>query len=147
MLCNFVFETRDVITTKILQNFTSLLCPSKILISFVVFKFLLFDLVIFFCCISICKSQPLLHSSHYHNLNSFNIIFIWEVGKTVQIRVHFLLAFTFSFQFFLFKYSFFIYLNFVFLTFSKHKYTSVHFLVESQISLYMLTNELHSAFI
>ncbi|KAL4639459.1 hypothetical protein ACB092_03G220000 [Castanea dentata] len=60
--------------------------------------------------------------------------------KTMWIHVHFLLAF-------LFKYSFFIYLNFVFLTFSKHKYTSIHFPAKSQISLYMLTNELHSAFI
>ena len=48
-----------------------------------VFKFVLLNLVIFFCCISICKSQPLMHSPHYHNLDSFNIILIWEMGKTV----------------------------------------------------------------
>ena len=48
----------------------------------VVFKFLLLNQVIFFCCIGICKSQPLLHSPHCHNLNSFNIILIWEMGKT-----------------------------------------------------------------
>ena len=98
------------LTEKLKLIFTSLLRTSEILISFfqkmekqrslgtiyelpslsfwinprlVVFKLLLLNLVIFFCCISICKSQPLLHSPHCHNLNSFNIILIWEMGKTM----------------------------------------------------------------